>query len=362
MRVNIRFTKAETSAVVLAKIGNPQRDEPLKTSREVCRITDKDRELLTNLLLKPFKSLTGYRFHHHSSVEKNETYCCAQSIFASEENLLERGCEIAKRLYAKSNHPNIKSGDLCIGLLKNLVVDGKSTEALCILKSETVAPFLSISAQNGDLKLTTEHGIDPEKIDKGCLILNVHESKGYHVLTFDRAGAHSRFWIREFLGVRLVTDDSYMTDQYANMAVSFLQDPEPSPEGDKKKPAPEKVAEKAMAAKRAMTYFDNKDHFSMQEFEEEVLRKDPDMVAKFKAHRARVEEESGLPLRDNFGISKNTVTKVKKKVGGVMKFDTGVEVRLLPEFQEDALERGFDKDRGMGFVKIFFNDRPETGE
>ena len=40
-----------------------------------------------------------------------------------------------------------------------------------------------------------------------------------------------------------------------------------------------------------------------------------------------------------------------------MKFDTGVEVRLLPEFQETALERGFDEQRGMGFVKIFFNSK-----
>ena len=40
----------------------------------------------------------------------------------------------------------------------------------------------------GDLRITTEHGIDPEKIDKGCLILNSHEKTGYYVLTFDRAG------------------------------------------------------------------------------------------------------------------------------------------------------------------------------
>ncbi len=350
--VTIRFTKAEATGVVLAKVGNPLRDEPLETSREVCRIGRTDCELLTRLLLKPFKSLTGYRFHHHSSVKKNEIYNCAKAVFQSEEALLEKGCDIARRLYAKSNHPNIKSGDLCIALIKNLAVEGKSTEALCILKSETVEPFLSISSHHGDLKLTTEHGINPEKIDKGCLILNAFEKTGYYVLTFDRAGAHSRFWIREFLGVRLITDDAFLTNQYAGLAVSFLQG-----EG---RDEPGAVPEQTVAAKRALDYFDTNDHFSLQEFEEEVLRKDPQMVAKFKEHKARFEEACGQPLQNSFGISHREATKVKRKVGGVMKFDTGVEIRLLPDFQESALERGFDKKKGMGYVKIYFHERPSA--
>ena len=44
-----------------------------------------------------------------------------------------------------------------------------------------------------------------------------------------------------------------------------------------------------------------------------------------------------------------------------LRADTGVEIRLLPEFEESALERGFDKSRGMGFVKIFYHDRPRNG-
>ncbi len=96
----------------------------------------------------------------------------------------------------------------------------------------------------------------------------------------------------------------------------------------------------------------------MQEFEEEVLRRDPGMVARFQAHKARFEEESGQPLKNEFDIAHQAATRVKKKLGGVMKFDTGVEVRLLPDFQESALERGFDEGKGMGFVKIYFHDRP----
>jgi len=350
--LDIGLTNATAGEVVLAHVGNPRNDEPLKTSREVCEIREEDRDLFSRLILKPFRSLARYRFDHHSSLDKNETFACARAIFSGESSFLEKGCELAQRLYAKSSHPNIKSGDLCIARVSNAIVDKQPVEALCILKSETVEPFLSISSDEGDLRITTEHGINPDKIDKGCLILNADEANGYHVLTFDRAGAQSRFWLREFLGVRLFTDDSLLTTQVADLAVSFLQGEDSPVTGEGGA-----VAEKTMAANRAMNFFENRDHFSMQEFEEEVLRRDPAMMARFRKHRERFEEEQGHTLADDFGITPKELERVKKKVGGIMKFDTGVEVRLLPDFQESALERGFDETRGMGYLKVFFNSK-----
>ena len=116
------------------------------------------------------------------------------------------------------------------------------------------------------------------------------------------------------------------------------------------------VTEKTVAANRAIEFFENRDHFSMQEFEEEVLRKDPAMVSQFKEYKASYEKDH-QPLSEDFGISPGELTKVRKKVGGVMKFDTGVEVRLLPDFQDGTIERGFDEARAMGFLKVYFNSK-----
>lgn len=347
MSLKLRFNKAEAGEIVLAKVGNPQRDEPLQTSKEVCKIAAGDRSLLTALFMKPFRNLPGYRFHHHAELEQNEMFTTARAIFEAEEEFLERGCAIAKRLYAKSNHPNIKAGDLCVTLVKKVIVDGQATEALCILKAESVEPFLSISAQDGDLKISTEQGINPEKIDKGCLIVNHQRESGYYVLTFDRGGGDARFWVREFLGVQPISDDAYLTGQYTDLAVSFLEE-----EG---KEQHQEVTQRTEAKKRAVDYFDKREKFSLQEFEEEVLRKDPEMVAKFRERKQQVEEEKGQSLRDEFGISKKDVARARRKVGGVMRFDTGVEVRLLPHFEPEVLERGFDEKRGMSFVKVYYN-------
>ena len=94
MSLRIRFSFALAHGIVLAKVGNPQREEPLVTSKEVFRVQEDDQEALTALLLKPFKNLIGHRFYHHSSLEKNEVYSCAQAIFANPDSLHATGCEI----------------------------------------------------------------------------------------------------------------------------------------------------------------------------------------------------------------------------------------------------------------------------
>jgi hypothetical protein len=357
MSVKLRFTSATATGLVLAKVGHPQRDEPLQTSKEVFPIKEDDQQTLSSIFLKPFKNLTGYRFSHHSSLDQHEMNVCSAAIFESSEGLLEKGCEIARRLYAKSHHPNIKSGDLCICLIKDIEVNGELTQGLCILKSESVVPFLSISTRDGDLELHTEQGINPEKIDKGCLILNHLAQKGYYVLTFDRSGSDSRFWVRDFLGVVPITDSPFLTHQYTSLAVNFLE------KEKKERPKSEAVEDAPPwdtggATRDALAYFEEKEKFSLQEFEEEVL-KTPEAKARFAEHRTKFEEEEGHPLEESFEISKKDVTKAKKKIKSVMKLDTGAEIRLKPSLAakpEAVLEHGFDEQRKMKFLKIYFNE------
>ncbi len=349
MSLKIRFHSAEATGLVLAKVGNPQRDEPLQTSREVFHIEEADRGAITALFLKPFKNLVGHRFAHHSSLDQHEMHGYARAIFTSAHGLLEKGCEIARHLYAKSNHPNIKSGDLCIALVRDIEVDGESVQGLCILKAETTLPFLTISTHDGDLRLATEQGFLPEKIDKGCLILDKFASEGHYVLTFDRTGGESRFWVRDFLGVQAVPDAAFLTNAYTDMAVTFLEQEFAADEA-----APE---EACTAAHEALTFFEEREQFDLADFEKEVL-KSPEVAAKFAEHRAKVEEEQGQPLETTFEISHKDVGKARKKITAVLKLDTGVEIHLKPAFvQEDGvMERGFDDDRGMKWIKVWFND------
>ncbi|MBL9116140.1 MAG: nucleoid-associated protein [Verrucomicrobiaceae bacterium] len=353
MSVKIRFSSATISRLVLAKVGNPQREEPLQTSKEVFRVKEEDQPTLTALFLKPFKNLMPHRFHHHSSLDQHEMNGVAKAVFDAPSKLLPKGIEIAQRLYAKSNHPNIKSGDLCIALVDEIEADGELIQGLCILKAESMAPFLSITANDGDLELHTEQGINPERIDKGCLILNLFAQKGFYALTFDRSGADSKFWVREFLGLQAVPDSAFLTNTYANLVTDYLAH-EAKPEE-----APE---ETFVAARDALAFFDGREHFDLQEFEEKVLRT-PEAIATFAEHKARLEEEHGLPLDTSFEISPKHVNKAVKKLSAVVKLDTGVEIHFKNPSDSPAnpvVERGYDDKRKMNFIKVFFNEVTET--
>jgi hypothetical protein len=353
MSVKLRLNTATATKAVLAKIGNPQRQEPLQTSKELFEIAEQEQEPLTAIFLKPFKNVIGHRFTHHASLDQHEISNCAKAIFADEDMLLTKGVEIAQRLYAKSNHPNIKAGDLCIALLKEIHIEGELVNGLCILKSDSVTPFLTITTRNGDLRLATEHGINPDKIDKGCLILDFWQEKGHYVLTFDRGGGDTRFWVREFLGVEAVPDAAFLTNAYAKMAVSFLEEQKSAAAAAEDDTPP---WETANAANAALDYFEDREKFELNEFEQEVL-KDPETIAQFGEHRARMEEEQGQPLETSFEISKKDLTKAKKRIAAVLKLDTGVEIHIKPGVgaADPQLERGYDDQKGMKYVKVFYN-------
>ena len=79
----LNFRRAKLSALALARVGNPLRSEPLKTSKELCRFSDEDKAILTPSFLKPFKNLERRAFHHHSSLELNEVYRYACLLYTS---------------------------------------------------------------------------------------------------------------------------------------------------------------------------------------------------------------------------------------------------------------------------------------
>ncbi len=345
----INFNTAQISSLALAQVGNPQRGETLKTSKELCQFGEEDKDMLTLAFTKPFRNLDPYHFHHASSIELNEMYSYAGTIFDQQDRFLTYGRKIARHLYDQTKHPNIKSGDLCIAYIEDIKVDGKSVSGISIVKSESLFPFLEISDKDGDLHLTTHNGIYPEKIDKGCLILNSDRETGCVVYTFDKAGADTNFWVRDFLGAKAKKDNDFKTRNYAEMCVSFAEEGLP---GD----VP--TEERYRVANDAIQYMAERDQFDQNHFQEEVL-KSPELVENFQTFKNQFTDENGEELEEKFAISKQQAKRAGGKIKGVLKLDTGVIMRFTPDFVEresDILERGYDEEMKMKYVKVFYND------
>ncbi len=349
MSTTLNFRRAKLASLSLAKVGNPLRSEPLRTSKELCRFSDEDSGVLTPSFLKPFKNLEVRSFAHHSSLELNEVYRYAAALFENPDVLLEQGRKIARHLYNTSKHPNIKSGDLCVALVNDVLVDGDPHQAISIIKSESRVPFLEIADDDGNLQLITHQGISPDKIDKGCLIINSMKDDGYLVYTFDKSGAGTHFWVRDFLGVKFRRDDDYMTRRYADMCVSFAK------EG---LPEEMEAEDKCRVANQAKSYFEERDEFDLKHFREEAL-KEPAIIEKFDEFQANQGDEDEGQLDETFTIDKKVARKAGNRFRSTMKLDTGVNISFAPAFKEadeSSFERGFDDEKQMKFVKIFYND------
>lgn len=354
MSLSLNFRNARLSSMTLARVGNPVRDEPLRTSQAPCRFREDEVELLTHCFLKPFRSLEPHRLDHHSELAKNELFAAAVAIFDEPATLVDHGAAIARHLRAKSQHPNIKSGDLCVALIEGVGISGEPTRALSIVKSESRTPFLQISERDGDLVLTTEEGIYPDKIDKGCLVLDHGRADGFTVYLFDKSGGDTRFWVRDFVGAVPVTDDDYLTRRYSELCVAFARRglPEETPQ-----------EERMEVASRSVNYLREAEEFDLAEFENTALVK-PERIAQFEAFKVDYEEEQGgEPLQEKFSVSKKEAEKAGNRLRGRMKLDVGVELKFSRGFVHQAasfLERGRDEDRGMEFIKIYFHKEEAT--
>lgn len=349
MAVSVNFTDAELSGMALAQIGNPLRQEGLRTSKNLCKISDEDAELLTLCFLKPFKSLELHKLEHPDGLDSNPLHRSVSRIFENPEaNLIEGSADIARHLYSNSNHPNIKSGDLCVAHLTNMMVDGEKTDALSIIKSESKVPFLQVTATGEDLQLTTQHGIYPDKIDKGCLIVNHGKADGYKVYLFDKSG-NAQFWRCEFVNASPVQDNDYLTRRYSEMCVAFAN----SDTDD------ESMREERFdVAKKAVSYLTEAETFDMDDFSEVALV-EPKVSEDFKAFKSAYEEEKvGKPLEESFVVSKKEAKKAERKINGRMQLDVGVDLKFSTGFQKSAeqfMEKGFDEEKRMKFVKIYYH-------
>ncbi|MEM6917098.1 MAG: nucleoid-associated protein, partial [Verrucomicrobiota bacterium] len=302
--------------------------------------------------LKSFKSLELHQLTHHDSVERNDLFGYAAAIFENNDELLEQGARIASHLRARSNHPNIKSGDLCVALINDISVSGEKTQAISIVKSESKVPFLQISERDGDLVLTTEQGIYPDKIDKGCLIVNHGKADGYAVYLFDKGSGGTHFWIRDFVGAKPVTNDDFLTRRYSELCVAFAERglPEETPR-----------EERMAVASRTMGYLHDSEEFELEEFETNALH-EPERIEQFKSFKQSYEKEQGEPLRDSFTVSRKEAEKAGNRLKSRLKLDVGVTMQFGSGFIHEAdrfFERGFDEEKGMSFVKVYYHKEVE---
>lgn len=325
-------------------VGNKSAEGDVVLSDRLLRRDEQLETLLGEYFLAPFTAGEYFRLYHDAGLEYNLVYGVVSAIFRNPEALLEHSQTLARHLYEQSAHPKIKGGEFYVVYFTDCCVDGETTDAVGLFKSENKDTFLKVLSQGGHFSLESELGINIRKLDKGCLIFNREAEEGYVVAVVDNTnkGMDAQFWTDDFLHLRQRRDGYANTQHVMTMAKNFVT---------KELPKEFEVtkADQIDLLNRSLDFFKGNDTFSMEEFTQEVIAQ-PEVVEKFREYRRVYEEEHDMHIDEEFGISEDARKKQQRAYKRVIRLDR--KIQIIIDGNRENVEQGED-EKGK-YYKVYY--------
>ena len=210
-------------ALSVHKIGNKAAVEGVELSETSVELDETLSEILKSYFLMAFKDEERYRFSHPTDKDLNAVYSYVSDAFGNNGTFHEQSKNMAKYLYEQSEHPNIKRGDLYVVYFKDCILDGDTTDAIGLFKSENKDTYIRINHVAGGFSVESQTGMSINKLDKGCLIFNINKDDGYVACVVDNANrSDAKYWVNDFLQLRRCEDDFRQTEQAVAMCKGFI--------------------------------------------------------------------------------------------------------------------------------------------
>jgi len=339
---------SDLAQLAIHKVGNSSQDEPLICSQAPLELQDETiSQLLLHYFIQPFTNSAEYfRFFHEADLQLNEVFQYCKRIFADQESFYEQSVNIARHLYKHSTHPKIKGGELYIAYFSKCLTDGEEAPAIGIFKSENRDTYLKVFLSGDNYQVSSDDGININKLDKGCLIFDLEGEQGYKVSVIDSIGKQNEavYWKDAFLQVQRREDSYHQTETAVNMCKLFIEDKLPS-EYEMSR------VDQVDLLNKSAAYFKDKEQFHVDDFAQEVLGH-PDAIASFKEYRQHYQQEFRLDIPDEFDISAPAVKKQQKVFKSVLKLDRNFHIYI--HGNRDLIERGYDEGTNMYYYKLLF--------
>ncbi len=328
-------------------VGNKSLEDGIELSESVIeQPDDKTIEALMKYFLSSIKGEELYEFNHESDLELNELFSYCTKIFKEKRNFFSQSKNIAKHLYECSEHPKIKSGEFYVVYFTEIILDDESFDAIGLFKSESKDTFLKVKRKNHAFNISSEEGINTNKLDKGCLIFNTDETTGFKIAIVDNLNksVEAQYWKDNFLNVKPVNNDFNQTKEFLGIAKNFVvkqfsEDFEVS------------KSDQIDLLNRSVEYFKTNDSFDKKDFEKTVFQ-EPEIIKSFRNYDTNYREDNNLDIDDQFDISKPAVKKQAKVFKSVLKLDKNFHIYIHGD--KNLIEKGVEKD-GRKFYKIYFD-------
>lgn len=344
----INNIEAQVTHLSLHHVGNPSREEELLLSSSSVPIEEQEfHDLLLSYFTDSFKDPEYYHFTFiDDEVELNPIYNYASNILDHADLLHEESVKIAKHLYDQSQHHNIKSGDLMVAHLENILIDDELVSGVAIFKHEKMNPFFKVSHDRHDIGMNVEEGIDILKPDKGCLILDTDREMGFKLCIIDRSGTkiEAKYWKEDFLNIKERSDDYHATTQYISMTKSFIKERLPHIDNMDK-------VDEIDILNKSKRYFEQEESFDKQEYCEKVFNNE-EAQQQFAEFSDEIIAYKGLQTSSSFPIHEQAVKKKSRIFKSVLKLDKNFHIYIHGD--RSKISKGED-DQGR-FYKIYYDE------
>ncbi len=343
--MNIDFSEASLKRLITHHIGNKQREENISLTQDEIQVSDDTKEHLLSYFLVPMKKDEVYSFTHAVDIKQNDIYTLVEEIFSNEEVFVEHSHNIGKLLYEATTHPKVNEGELNVVLMSNVVVGDEMVSAIGIYKSENNVPFIKMDRVVDGFNVNHDFGFEMKGVDKGCLIFDVEEGDGYRCLVIDKKSIDAHYWVDDFLKIKPIGNEFYMTNNFLSMTKEFVTEQLPE-EYEMNK------TDKIDLLNKSVGYFKEKDSFDNNEFMSEVFV-DEEIIDSFKNFKSSYNAEFEIESKDSFSISAQAVKKQARVFKSVLKLDKNFHVYIHGD--KSLIEKGTESD-GRKFYKIYYSE------
>ncbi|MBT1703663.1 nucleoid-associated protein [Chryseosolibacter indicus] len=342
------FGEAKISKLIIHKVGNKILEDGVQLSDEIVDVSMQPElsKVLHSYFLSPFKEPIYYNFHHVTSLDLNEVYTIAMTMFDSATSFVEKSKDLANILYEYSDHPKIKTGELYIVHFEDCNFKNEFVDAIGIFKSENKDTFLKILEEETQYFVEHDNGVNIKRLEKGCLILNMDQAEGYRVCVVDNQNSgEAQYWKDQFLKLKPVADNYYQTQNYLSLAKDFVtsrldEDFEVT------------KADQIDYLNRSIAYFKKNEQFDEQEFASSVFEHQ-EVIQSFKKFKNEFQDENDIHIVSEFDISSSAVKRQSRVFKSVLKLDRNFHIYIHGD--KNLIEKGIEED-GRKFYKIYYNE------
>lgn len=344
----IQFDNIEILKLAVHQVGNKILDEGVQFS---ARLADLEDETLINLIKRYFlSSFSGneiYNLYNPVGLEQNEIFAIASRVFNDKSLFFDQTKLISQHLYENSNHPKIKKGELYVSYFENVLYKDELVNAIGIFKSETKENYIKSNISSKTDIVSYDEGTNVNKLDKGCIILNIDKESGYKVCIIDNLGKGNEtvYWKDNFLSVKTVNNEFQQTNQFLGITKQFVTK-QLDEEFELSK------ADKIDLLNRSVDYFKKHETFDKNEFEEEVFG-EINVIESFRKFDKAYRQENEVELSDNFVISEQAVKKQVRVFKSVLKLDKNFHIYI--HGNRELIEQGTDEN-GRKYYKIYYEN------